>query len=711
MIASILPWVAALVVGARMMERLDRGLVAISQGGGKVFLSWRLSASEIDSVSGFNVYRDGVKVNPAPVTKSTNFVDAGSAPGSVYQVRPLRKGVEEPSKTTTKALGQPYLEIPLQIPPAGKTPDGETYTYSANDASAGDLDGDGQYEIVVKWYPSNAQDNAFASYAGNTYLDAYKFDGTRLWRIDLGRNIRSGAHYTQFQVMDYDGDGRSELACKTADGTIDGTGNVIGDPAADWRAKNGYVPTRDRTGSRTLSDGSMVADLVGRILTGPEYLTVFDGASGKALATTDFVPARGELSGWGDLYGNRSERYLAASAYLDGELPSIVMGRGYYGRLGISAWDFRAGKLTRRWVFDTKGGNTKYQGQGNHNLSVADVDGDGKDEIVYGASAFDHDGTPLYTTGLGHGDAMHLGDLDPSHPGLEVWEVHESAPEAGKSSEMHDARTGAILWSAAGSGDVGRGLAADIDASSVGYEMWSSATSGIHSAKGAKLAGPKPSVNFRIYWDGDLQDELLDGTTISKWSANGTSTLLSASGCASNNGSKNNPMLTADLFGDWREEAIWRTADSKAMRIYTTTIETGHRLYTLMHDPVYRDAIAWQNTAYNQPPHLGFWLGAGVDAAPRPDIRIAGDDLSSLEKKPSRQPRGQIASLTWIGGSSLPAALPMANGNRLVVRNLTGQILTHGMVSQGRILLGKSLEPGLYLIDSESAADANRIHQ
>jgi rhamnogalacturonan endolyase len=680
------------LLGARQMEQLDRGLVAIAQGGGKTFLSWRLAATEMDSISGFDIYRDGKKINTSPIVDGTNFVDAAGVVGSAYQVRAIRSGKEQEASPAAKPLSHPYLEIPLQIPPGGKTPDGKEFTYSANDASVGDLDGDGQYDIIVKWYPSNAEDNAFAGYTGNTLLDAYKLDGTRLWRIDLGRNIRSGAHYTQFQVMDFDGDGKAEVACQTADGTVDGTGKVLGDATADWRTKDGYAKTNDGTGSRTLADGTRVADLVGRILTGPEYVTVFAGKDGRALATAEVAAKRGALSDWGDLYANRSDRFLAGSAYLDGDLPSFIMGRGYYGRLTTAAWDFRGGKLSLRWFNDAAKSGQECYGQGNHNLSVGDVDADGKDEIVHGACAIDDNGKFMYRTGLGHGDAMHLGDLDPDNQGLEVWEVHENGGAA-YGYELHDAKTGKILWGTKTGNDNGRGLAADIDASSRGHEMWSSA-GGLFSCKGKPLTSAKPSINFRVYWDGDLLDELLDGTKISKWNGNGTTTLLDATGCASNNGSKSNPMLVADLFGDWREEVIWRTTDSKAMRIYTTTTPTANRMYTLMHDPVYRNAVAWQNTAYNQPPHLGFWLGAGTDKAPRPDIRLT----SGIQVRPGPKPIVKGTATQWISGRSarLPEGFPP--GTAFEIRNLRGQFLATGTANGESLDLDRIVPSGAHFL-------------
>ncbi|MEO5960892.1 MAG: rhamnogalacturonan lyase, partial [Opitutaceae bacterium] len=479
------------------------------------------------------------------------------------------------------------------------------------------------------------QDNAFPGFTGNVFLDAYKLDGTRLWRIDLGRNIRAGAHYTQFMVYDLDGDGRAELACKTSDGTIDGTGVTIGDANADWRVSSAEtVPTNDSTGSTTQPDGSRVQALLGRILAGPEYLTVFDGLTGRALATANYVPSRGRSMDWGDDYGNRVDRFLAGVAYLDGQRPSLIMCRGYYTRTVLVAWDWRDGKLTQRWKFDTRTettpgspapGFSNWEEMGNHQLSIADVDEDGRDEIVYGAMVVDDDGRGLYTTGRGHGDAFHVSDMDPDRPGLEAYGPHETARLYGQyGSEMRDARTGVPLWGASGQGaDVGRGVAFDIDPRYRGYEGWSS-RGGLYSAKGELITNSRPNqMNFGIWWDADPLREILDGTTISKWdwTRNATNTLFSATGSASNNGTKSTPALTADLLGDWREEMVFRSADNRELRIYTTTIPATNRLYTLMHDPQYRLAVAWQNTAYNQPPHPGFYLGDGMSRPPTPLIR------------------------------------------------------------------------------------------
>ncbi|QOS76604.1 rhamnogalacturonan lyase [Paenibacillus sp. JNUCC31] len=584
--------------GARQMELLDRGVVAVKTGTG-VFVSWRLLGTEGSNVS-YNVYRDGTKVNASPITNSTNLQDASGTSSSKYTVRAVVSGTEQAASAAVSVWGNNYLSVPLSVPAGGTTPDGVAYTYSANDASAGDLDGDGEYELIVKWDPSNSKDNSQSGYTGEVFIDAYKLNGTRLWRISLGKNIRAGAHYTQFMVYDLNGDGKAEVAMKTADGTRDGTGVVIGDVSKDYRNSSGYV------------------------LSGPEFLTIFNGQTGKALSTVNYEPARGNVSDWGDNYGNRVDRFLAAIAYLDGERPSLVMARGYYTRTVLVAYNWRDGQLTKQWTFDSNAsGNSGYAGQGNHNLSVADVDGDGKDEIVYGAMAVDDNGKGLYTTGLKHGDAMHLSDLDPDRAGLEVFQVHETPSNAGV--EFRDARTGQLIWGIPTTKDIGRSMAADIDPRYKGAEVW--ADGGLYTAKGQKIGTTLPSsTNFGIWWDGDLLRELLDSNRIDKWDYANSKTvnLLTASGVSSSNGTKSTPNLQADLFGDWREEVVWRTNDSSALRIYTTTAITDKRIYTLMHDPVYRLGVAWQNVAYNQPPHTGFYLGDGMSTPPVPNIRYAG---------------------------------------------------------------------------------------
>ncbi|MET8259377.1 cellulose binding domain-containing protein [Micromonospora sp. NPDC005205] len=581
--------------GVVQMEKLDRGLVSVRSGSANL-VSWRLLGTETTGVE-FNLYRGATKVNATPITGATNYLDSGAAAGSAYTVRAVVGGVEQAASAPALQFGVGYLDVPLQVPAGGTTPSGESYSYSANDASVGDLNGDGSYEIVLKWDPSNAKDNSQSGYTGNVYVDAYTLTGTRLWRIDLGRNIRAGAHYTQFQVYDYDGDGRAEVAMKTADGTRSGTGQLIGSSSADHRNSSGYV------------------------LSGPEYLTMFNGQTGAIASTVSYDPPRGTVSSWGDSYGNRVDRFLAGTAYLDGQRPSLIMARGYYTRAVIAAWDFRNGTLTRRWTFDSNSsGNGAAAGQGNHQLSVADVDADGRQEIVYGAATIDDNGRLLHSTGNGHGDAMHVGDLDPGRAGLEVFKVDEDASKP--SSYFADARTGQVLWSTPASGDNGRGVSADIWAGSPGAESWSSAVAGLANTRGQNVGRKPSSANFLAWWDGDPVRELLDGTKIDKYGTGGETRLLDGSAVASNNGTKSTPALSGDILGDWREEVIWRTTDSRALRIYSTPTPTSTRIYTLMHDPQYRVAIAWQNTAYNQPPHPGFFIGNGMNTPPTPDIHL-----------------------------------------------------------------------------------------
>lgn len=578
-------------------ENLGRGVVAFTTSNGdSAVISWRYLDEDSENTS-FNIYKNGKRLNKTPLTGATFFRDRydGSSTAT-YEVRTVDNGKESHRKDGSFVVKpdapKGYLAISLDMPEGGTTPDGRQYSYSPNDCSVGDVDGDGEYEIILKWDPSNARDNAHDGYTGSVLFDCYKIsrDGAvgnnRLWRIDMGKNIRAGAHYTQFMVYDLDGDGKAEVVMKTSDGTVDGQGKILGDPLADYREKNG------------------------RILSGNEYLTVFNGQTGAAMCTVDYVPERGNLADWGDTRANRSDRYLACVAYLDGKRPSVVMCRGYYTRTVLAAWDWDGKNLSQHWVFDSdKQPNHNGAGQGNHNIRVADVDGDGKDEIIYGAMCVDHDGSILYNTRLGHGDAMHLYAFSPDSDRLLLWDVHEGHP----CSELHDAATGEILFSIPAREDVGRGMAADIDPTNRGLEMWSSASGGIRNIKGELTAHQgRVSVNSAVWWDGDLLRELLDGGRVTKfnWHTDACDVLLDINReCRFNNGTKNNPCLSADMLGDWREEVIVRTIQNDELRIYSTDIPTDHRFHCFMQDIPYRLSVATENVAYNQPPEPGFYFG------------------------------------------------------------------------------------------------------
>ena len=575
----------------RQAEDLDRGVISVRSGSGNL-VSWRLLGTEWSGNVAFNVYRGSTKVNSSPITGATNILDSGAAADASYTVRAVVNGTEQAASPASLSFASGYRDVPIQSPGSG---------YTASDASVGDVDGDGQYEFILKWEPGDSKDNSQSGVTGVVYIDAYRLNGTRLWRINLGRNIRAGAHYTQFQVYDYDGDGRAEVAMKTADGTVDGTGRAIGNASADHRNSGGYV------------------------LTGPEFLTMFNGLTGAAMSTVDYQVGRGTVSAWGDSYGNRVDRFLAGTAYLDGQRPSLIMARGYYTRANITAWDFRNGTLTRRWLYDSGNSNTGAYGQGDHSLSIADVDGDGRQEVVYGSATIDDNGTFMYRTGYGHGDALHVSDFVPSRPGLEVFTIHEASNQPG--ADLHDARTGQVIFQRPNNGGVegpGRGVAADIYAGNPGAEFWGAGPgmTNLFNASGASIGRTPSSANFLAWWDGDTTRELLDGTRIDKYGTGGDTRLLTAAGVHSNNGTKSTPSLSGDILGDWREEVVWPTASNNALRIYSTPHLTSTRLYTLMHDLQYRVAIAWQNTAYNQPPHPSFHIGNGMATPPTPSLYL-----------------------------------------------------------------------------------------
>ena len=659
-------------------ERLNRGVVAFRTSPDSVCVQWRYLECDPLDVS-FEVLRNGQLIARRPANTSTFLMDYYPVTEeAIYQVRPVYKNGLLPTGIKTSDIaflnGQwtlpahapiGYLDIPLTVPEGSSVtvPEGspEGITYNANDATMADLDGDGQLEIILKWDPSNSKDNSHSGLTNPTIFEAIRLDGTSMWRVNLGKNIRSGAHYTPFIVADLDGDGCAELLVRTSDGTIDGTGKVLGDPKADHRRHPDTKPyqANNNPGEQFRGPGwpnnmDIKARRGGFIYKGPEWVTCFEGKTGRAISSIDYLPERGELKGWGDNYANRSDRFLAACGYLDGEHLSAIFCRGYYTRTGITAYDFDGKDLKVRWAFDT---NTpewaSYAGQGNHNLRVGDVDGDGCDEITYGSMALDHDGTGLYNTGFGHGDAMHLTAFYPpvtvpegSPEGLQIWDCHENKRDG---SDFRDARTGKVLFQILSNKDVGRCMAADIDPNNPGLEMWSSASGGICNVRGEVIdSTARIPINFGIWWDGDLLRELLDHERVSKYRADsppvlsmkegadsaanemnvksvpfdftGSSSVVELtvfSDCVFNNGTKSNPALCADVIGDWREEVLTRTADNRHLRLYITPLPTKYRFHTFLSEPVYRHSLVMQNVGYNQPTNVGFYFGAELEGSGR----------------------------------------------------------------------------------------------
>ena len=662
------------------MEKLDRGLIVLPAKTGQ-FISWRFLGTDDEGKTSFDVLRNGQPLTSAKNLYVTSYNDIGGNNDSEYQV--VTKISGEPVDTTAvvKSWGQDHMTIKLDRPANGTG----GCTYTPNDCSVGDVDGDGQYELFLKWDPSNSQDNSKNGTTGNVYIDCYKFDGTKLWRIDLGPNIRAGAHYSQFMVYDFDGDGCAEMMVKTAPGSKDGSGTYVNQAATDATIKGHSNSTTYRNSN-------------GHVIQGPEYLTVFNGLTGQAVHTTWYLPNRAGTGGdnesgdnlgkagnhpsgstfWGDSYGGRSERYLAGVAYVNGpdERPCGIFSRGYYTRAYVWAVSFDGTRLHTEWLHaspnrtqsvvfgkydpsltfkaivvdgdslqrkglktaakNTSGvkeeqsedgivaSNTMF-GNGNHNLSIADVDGDGCDEIIWGAAALDHDGTMLYATGLGHGDAIHMSDLLPDRPGLEVYQIHEEKLKGGFGAwDLHDAATGEIIYKGGSDGvDNGRGMAADISADYRGFEFWSYDDNTPRRADNGKYTSgmSSQSSNFRLYWNGDLYDELLDGhyarnsnnefdhvdqVNITTGDNNRIQQWTNRSLC---NTTKMTPNLSADILGDWREEIVlWDYQQPDELYIHSTNIATSYRMPTLMHDHTYRMGVCWQNTAYNQPPHLGYFL-------------------------------------------------------------------------------------------------------
>lgn len=631
---------------------LSRAFAGVSTGNG-FHLSWRTLPSDKAGAS-YEIWREtdgakAVKVSSRPVKNTSDFFDTGADLSKDNRWILKSSGKELASYSLKGGEGRPYIAIPVQNPGRRNLfrvtqrsfgtsdsynpgDEGDAYSFTAGDCSVGDLDGDGELEIILKWDPSNIRTPEQTGVSGNTLLDAYKMDGTLLWRIDLGHNVRSTYASVPFVVYDLDGDGKAELVCKTADATVDGQGGIVGNRRADWRSMD------------------EASETFGRTVVGPEYLTVFDGATGKACDTQKFIPIRFPLDSWGGLGGNdnlgiRSEMYTAGVAYLDGVHPSVFFVRGADARTVVAAWDFEGGKLSHRWTFDSSDKRWRgFSGNGNPNVSVADFDGDGADEICVGAMIVDNDGTGLVTTRLRGGIGLHAGDLIPSREGIEVFGTHDTSGVLGAFLDnpaiaVYDGATGEVIWSAGKGETVGRGVAADIDPRYPGAEVWvgpvDQARAGgaprgrmmmpmrpatppayegplkgvFNGATGELISENMPSsCNFTIYWDADAQAELLDGCTVSKWDwENGaTKALFTAEGVKAIGGTRATPCFSGDILGDWREEVIWVSTDENELRIYMTDVPAADRRTTLLADRQYRLSLVWQNVGHNQPPHTSY---------------------------------------------------------------------------------------------------------
>jgi len=599
--------------GQRYMENLDRGLIAMRTGTNSVLISWRIPGDEYAKNATYNLYRGTTRI--ASNLNVSNYVDATSTDVS-YSVAAVIGGKEQALSPASSVRGRDFFTIPV------RSVNGGYDTHNLNDASVGDLDGDGEYEIVIKRLSND--ESPTSPY--NHYLEAYELDGTFMWAIDLGPNLLHAVE-VNFLVYDFDNDGKAEVVTRTSDGMIDGLGNNIGDRDGD--GKINYRSSAVQNGPFWFRTD------------GPDYISVFDGKTGAEIAW-DFYIGLKPIAQWGQpgnnlaQLGHRATKCMWAVAYLDGVNPSFVIGRGIYERIKLEAWHFGNGTLTKEWAWDSSPGGvaTTYHGQGNHNLAAGDVDGDGRDEITYGGMVVDENGKGLYSTSFEHGDAAHLADINPDIPGLEYFSCMEHAGGKIPGLALRNAADGTVQWSNSSSGDIGRCMAADVDPNYKGMEIWGSDGSGLRSCTGQLIsnsipttAGNGASYNFGVWWDGDVQREILDRTVVTKWNGTNQSTdrvatLYSMAPISSNNSSKSNPCLMADILGDWREEVIFRRADNTGLVVFVTPFSTNQRMYTLMHDPNYRSAIAWQNNSYNQPPNLGFYFGGGMDTPPSPNIQL-----------------------------------------------------------------------------------------
>ncbi len=584
-IAALLLTSFSNVHAQRAMEKLDRSIMAQKVANG-VYVNWRIPANEYQNVS-YRLYRDGSLIHETGVKGASNFTDNGGTTSSKYTVTTWVDGVESAPSKEYGVYANGWFDIPLRnLRAQGK------YGYFPNDATAADLDGDGEMEIIVK----RLNKDYSVSNTNYSYFEAYKMDGTFLWAIDLGPNIVDDVN-TSLGAFDFDGDGAAEVFVRTSEGTVFGDGTSIGDTDGDGKTNYRY---------------SIVTQYM---CEGPEFLSLVDGKTGAELDRVNWIP-RGNVCDWGDCYGHRASKYFFGAPYLDGIKPSIFIGRGIYTRIVMQTYDVVNKKLQARWNWDSNNYSGSWAGQGYHNYVIADLDGDGKDEVNFGSMAIDDDGKGLYTSGLGHGDAQHVSDLDPYRKGVEVFACNETSP----GTNMRDAKTGQILFRLIRPSDVGRAGAGNISEQFKGAEIWGGGV-GSSATDRQVIQHFGVAENYCVYWDGDLLQEILDHRgfssstgvgygTITKFNGYGNIQTLLESPGYSNNWSKGTPTLQADILGDWREEAIWWRTDSMALRVHFTNYPTQHRIYTLLHDHQYRQAVCWQMCEYNQPPHTSFYLGS-----------------------------------------------------------------------------------------------------
>ncbi len=743
----------------KQAEDLGRGVVAVPSGEG-ILVSWRYLGTDSADTT-FEVYRNGEKIK---TTASTNYHDNSGKSGDTYTVK-----ASDGSEGTATAWEKEYISIPVQKYEVGN--------YIIEDATVGDLDGDGEYEIVIRRTPSGYFDQLQVDTVNNNriidnrvaypLIEAYDMDGTHMWTMDIGKNEVNEIDVNML-VYDFDGDGKSELVMRSYDGMTDGTGKKIG--IADANYVQSLQKQKDR---QYLSEGN-------------EYLSVFDGVTGEEIARTDLLPARDPLGSWASRYTDvprltkRASHFLLSTAYLNGETPSIVMMRGAWDGVKLAAWDYKDGAFTELWQYSSSASSKEdnFYGAGYHSMAVADIDFDGKDEILSGAGAIDDNGEFMYATHayvsdvgikLGHGDAFDVAKMDPDYDGYYVWACHETK-ELPANIDLHDARTGQVIYGFNKPKDTGRSRAADIDPTSRGWEVWGSTGTPLMSFDGKLLVEGKAAelqseldagkltlgsgetladgwntfkyrrpngtfvmdedtglemsttlpMNFKLFWDGDLLSELLDGVTVSKynWEEGLMDILLEASSCGSNGGSKAVPCLAADIFGDWREEIIWRDYSNKELRIYATPYETDYKLPTLMHDITYRQAVAWQNNHYNQPTNTSFYMGAETETVPAPEIKtVSGKvnpdlaasgkahlDLPVLMEKsddtvilkidsPNAIAQGEVKAIDADNSSVVPAIIndrtmvPL----RFISENFGAEVLWNGDTREITITLGETV--------------------